>query len=601
MIDRRQLLGAAALATLPASALPGAAWARQADESAKLDALLTRQLEDNLDQNHEQVTSLGLDVGKRAAQRSKLDDRSPAAFAADRDRAAKRLAELKTINPEQLNAEARLSYDIALFQRTIADGYRRFAWHTPDGWRQTPYGVSQLGGAYAIIPDFLDSRQPINDAADVDAFLARTQAFVVALDQDTERTRANAAMGVIAPDFILDQTLGQLTALRDRPGAEQPMIKSLQRRSVEKGLKDESAKAAAIFDGPVREALDRQIGEIKRLRAKSTHQAGIHRVPDGEAYYAWNLKNFTTTEYAPAEIHQIGLDQVADLSSKIDVLLRKEGYTKGTVAERLAGLREEPRFRFSNDDKGREELLAYVNAEMAAIRARMPEVFPRIPKTDFVVRRVPVSIQAGAPGGYAQGGSLDGTRPGTYYINLRDTGEWPRWTLKTLTYHEAAPGHLFQGALNQEQGALPLYRRIGGGFSAYGEGWGLYSERIGDELGVYDNDPFGRIGYLESFLFRACRLVVDTGLHHKDWSREQAIAYFRNNLGDGNEAEVERYCVAPGQACSYKIGETFMSRLRDELQAKPGFDLKKFHAAMIDGGNIPLTVLDRRVRAAMAT
>ncbi|WP_269714678.1 DUF885 domain-containing protein [Caulobacter sp. NIBR2454] len=595
MIDRRRLLAATAgLAALPSWALA------QADEAARLDALLTRQFEENMDRAPEGATSLGIDVGARAGQRSLLDDRSVAAFQANGQAAARRLAELKTIKADLLPPDARLSYDVALFQRQIADGYRRFPWHTPDGWRQTPYGVSQLGGAYAIIPDFLDTRHPIAVSTDVDAFIARLDAFATALDQDTERTRANAAMGVIAPDFILDKTRQQLIALRDRPGADQPMVRSLARRSAEKGLKDESAKAAAIFDGPVRAALDRQIAEIERLRVRSSHQAGVRRLPDGEAYYALNLRNFTTTEYTAQEIRRIGLDQVADLTSRIDALLRKEGYTKGTVAERLAGVRSEARFRFSNDDAGREQLLAYVNAEMAAIRARMPEIFPRIPRTDFVVRRVPVSIESGAPGGYAQGGSLDGSRPGTYYINLRDTAEWPRWTLKTLTYHEAAPGHLFQGALALEAGELPLYRRVGG-FSAYGEGWGLYSERLADELGVYENDPFGRIGYLESFLFRACRLVVDTGLHHEDWSREQAIGYFAENLGDSNEAEVERYCVAPGQACSYKIGETFMSRLRDEFQARPGFDLKRFHAAMIDGGNIPLTVLERRVRAAFAS
>ncbi len=596
-IDRRRLLGSAAAVAGLASA-PGLAGAREASEDARLDAMLTRHFEEALDRGPEAATSLGLDVGARARLRSALGDRSPEAFAADRERAAGQLAELREIDPDKLGPEARLSHEVALFQREIADGYRRFEWHTPDGWRQTPYGVSQLGGAYASVPDFLDSTHPIETQADVDAFLARTEAFAVALDQDTERTRANAGMGVIAPDFVLSKTRDQLKALRGRPGAEQPMVLSLQRRSAAKGLADQSARAAAIFDGPVVEALDRQIAEIERLIPLSSHQAGIKRVPDGDAYYAWNLRNFTTTEYTPDEIHRIGLEQVADLQGQIDGLLKSEGYTEGSAAERLAALRQEARFRFANDDAGRAELLEFVNAEMAAIRARMPEVFPRIPRGDFEVRRVPVSIESGAPGGYAQGGSLDGSRPGIYYINLRDTAEWPRWTLKTLTYHEAAPGHLFQGQLAREAGELPLYRRVGG-FSAYGEGWGLYSERLADEMGVYEGDPFGRIGYLESFLFRACRLVVDTGLHHHDWSREQAIQYFQDNLGDGNQQEVERYCVAPGQACSYKIGETFMTRLREEMKTRPGFDLNRFHAAMIDGGNLPLTVLERQVRAAM--
>ena len=598
MIDRRRLMLSTAGLGLTA-ALPAIAQTPVGSEDARLHTLLLAQFEDGLDRSPESATSLGLDVGPRAAQRGQLADRSVAAFQAEVPRNRERLAQLQAINADALSADWRLSYDIALFQRELAVGYARFPWHTPDGWRQTPYGVSQLGGAYATVPDFLDSTHPIETLDDVEAFLNRLDAFPAALDQDTERMLANAEMGVIAPDFVLDKTRLQLTALRDQPGEQQAMIQSLVRRSAEKGLPNFGPGAARIFDGRVRDALARQIAAVETLRARSSHQAGVLRVPDGEAYYAHNLRNFTTTDYSPADIHRIGLEQVADLQNQIDVLLKGEGYTQGTVAERLAGLRSEPRFRFANTDAGREELLAFVNAEMATIRARMPEVFPRIPRNDFLVRRVPPAIEAGAPGGYAQGGSLDGTRPGIYYINLRDTAEWPRWTLKTLTYHEAAPGHLFQGALAREAGELPIYRRVGG-FSAYGEGWGLYSERLADELGVYEGDPFGRIGYLESFLFRACRLVVDTGLHAQDWSRERAIQYFTENVGDPNEAEVERYCVAPGQACSYKIGETFITALRASLKDRPGFDLKRFHAAVIDGGNIPLTILERRVRAAMA-
>ena len=598
MIDRRRLMLSTAGLGLTA-ALPAIAQTPVGSEDARLHTLLLAQFEDGLDRSPESATSLGLDVGPRAAQRGQLADRSVAAFQAEVPRNRERLAQLQAIDADALSADGRLSYDIALFQRELAVGYARFPWHTPDGWRQTPYGVSQLGGAYATVPDFLDSTHPIETLDDVEAFLNRLDAFPAALDQDTERMLANAEMGVIAPDFVLDKTRLQLTALRDQPGEQQAMIQSLVRRSAEKGLPNFGPGAARIFDGRVRDALARQIAAVETLRARSSHQAGVLRVPDGEAYYAHNLRNFTTTDYSPADIHRIGLEQVADLQNQIDVLLKGEGYTQGTVAERLAGLRSEPRFRFANTDAGREELLAFVNAEMATIRARMPEVFPRIPRNDFLVRRVPPAIEAGAPGGYAQGGSLDGTRPGIYYINLRDTAEWPRWTLKTLTYHEAAPGHLFQGALAREAGELPIYRRVGG-FSAYGEGWGLYSERLADELGVYEGDPFGRIGYLESFLFRACRLVVDTGLHAQDWSRERAIQYFTENVGDPNEAEVERYCVAPGQACSYKIGETFITALRASLKDRPGFDLKRFHAAVIDGGNIPLTILERRVRAAMA-
>jgi len=598
MLNRRQMLAAsaagAAFAAAPALAQP-------TTEDARLDVLLTRQFEEGLGRSPQGVTSLGLDVGARAGQRAELNDRSPAAVAQQRAINARNLEQLKTIRADQLSEEARLSYDIALFQREIAAAEARFPWHTTEGWRRTPYVISQIGGVYSQVPDFLDSIHPVNTREDADAYLARLAAFPKALDDDTERSRAHAEMGVVAPDFILDKTLLQLRALRDGASEEKAIVRSLDRRARDKGLgEDWGARAKTLFDGPVREALSRQIAEIERQRGLTSHEAGLGRVPDNQAYYALNLKAYTTTEYSADEIHRIGLEQVRDLQGQIDGLLKSEGYTQGSVAERLAALRKEPRFVWPNTDAGRAELLAYVNAEMAKIRALMPQVFPRIPKTDFVVRRVPPATEAGAPGGYAQGGSLDGSRPGAYYINLRDTAEWPRWTLKTLTYHEAAPGHLFQGALALEQGELPLYRRAGGGFSAYSEGWGLYSERLADELGVYEGDPFGRIGYLESFLFRANRLVVDTGLHSKGWSREQAIAWFRDNLGDPNETEVDRYCVAPGQACSYKLGEIFITNLREEMKRRPGFDLKRFHAAVIDGGNIPLTVLERRVKRLLA-
>ena len=541
-----------------------------------------------------------MDVGERAEQRGRLNDRSLASAEAERTEARDRLAALQAIDEAALSADGRLSYDVLMFQREVAAASADFDWHTADGWRRTPYVVSQINGAYVDVPSFLDTIHPVKTAEDADAFIDRLSAFPDALDGDTERSRHHAGMGVIAPDFILDTALGQLMALRDQPGAEQAMIRSLARKMSEAGIGgDHVARAEAMFDGPVRQALNRQIEALQIQRADAVHDAGIGRLPDGDAYYALNLKAYTTTTSTAAEIHQLGLEQVADIQAQADELLRGEGYTQGSVADRMAGLRSEARFVFANTDAGRADLLTYVNAEMDRVRARTPEVFARVPPSQFLVNRVPPAIEAGAPGGYAQGGSLDGARPGIYFINLKDTADWPRWTLKTLTYHEAAPGHLFEGALALQSADLPLYRKTVG-FSAYGEGWGLYAERLADELGMYEGDPFGRIGYLESFLFRACRLVVDTGLHSKGWSREQAVRYMAENLGDPNQTEIDRYCSAPGQACSYKMGEIAITGLREELKAGANFDLKRFHSAVLDGGRMPLTVLDRRVRAAFA-
>ncbi len=597
MIDRRRLLASVA-AGAGLAALPSVAFARS-DEDARLDAILTRQFESGLDDSPQGATSLGLDVGARAGQRARLNDRSLAHAEAGRGEARAQLAELRTINPEALSAEGRLSYDILGFQKEIAAAAADFPWHTDSGWRRTPYVLSQINGAYIDVPSFLDTVHPVKTREDADAFIERLQAFPTSLDGDTERSQAHAAKGVVAPDFILDKTIEQLTALRDQPGADQAMVRSLTRKMTEGGIQgDHAARAATLLDGPVRAALERQLEALKGQRTGAVHDAGIGRLEGGDAYYALNLKAFTTTTSTAAEIHQLGLDQVADIQSQADVLLRGEGYTQGSVAERMAALRLEQRFLWPNTDAGRAELLTYVNAEMERVRARMPEVFARVPTSEFLVNRVPPAIEAGAPGGYAQSGSLDGTRPGIYFINLKDTAHWPRWTLKTLTYHEAAPGHLFEGALALQSADLPLYRKTVG-FSAYGEGWGLYSERLADELGLYEDDPFGRIGYLESFLFRACRLVVDTGLHSKGWSREQAIRYMTDNVGDPNAPEIDRYCSAPGQACSYKMGEIAITGLREDLKTRPNFDLKWFHSAVL-AGDMPLTVLERRVRAAFA-
>ncbi|MBW3558693.1 MAG: DUF885 family protein, partial [Proteobacteria bacterium] len=437
---------------------------------------------------------------------------------------------------------------------------------------------------------------------DADAYLLRVQAFATALDGDTARVRENASRGVVAPDFILDKTMGQVRALRDGPAEDKAIVRSLQRRAADKELGgDYGRRAQAIFEGPVRAALTRQLETLQGLRKDAVHTAGVHRLPDGERYYAQTLRSNTTTSYGGEEVHRIGLEQVRDLQARIDALLRAQGYTRGSVGERLNVLNKEPRFLWPNTDAGRADLLASLNAQVAEITPLLPRVFSTMPKSRFEIRRVPPAIEQGAPGGYAQAGSLDGSRPGAYYINLKDTAEWPKWGLPTLTYHEAVPGHVFQGSLAREDSSIPLYRRAGG-FAAYNEGWALYAERVADELGVYETDPFGKMGYLQSYLFRAVRLVVDTGLHHKRWTREQAIKWMVDNAAEPEGSavrEIERYCAMPGQACSYKLGQTVIADLRAEAERAPAFDIKRFHDAVLQGGSMPLTVLQRRVRSAM--
>jgi uncharacterized protein (DUF885 family) len=270
-----------------------------------------------------------------------------------------------------------------------------------------------------------------------------------------------------------------------------------------------------------------------------------------------SLKNYTTSNLSPDEIHQTGLNLVASLSAQLDPLLKAQGLSDKSVGARLAVMATDPKYLYDNTDTAKEQMIADLNAKVAVVQAKLPGYFDTLPKSKVEIRRVPKNIEAGAPGGYYQPGSLDGARAGAYYINLRDTAELPRWGLSTLTYHESIPGHHLQISLCNETPGLPLIRKMLF-FSGYGEGWALYAEELAIEMGMYADDPLGRIGQLQQALFRAVRLVVDSGMHAKGWSREKAIAFYIDTLGEKESAaitEIERYCVWPGQACSYMLGK----------------------------------------------
>ncbi len=595
MIDRRRLLmtAAAAGAGLAASgqalarALPGA------DPVAELNGWMDRVFQDLVMTSPEFLTALGLDKGAMAAAKSQLDDRSQAKIDADEIKFNGFMDELNAIDRSALSGRDAVNYDTVKFFGDTQKIAQEFAYGTGN----SPYTVYQLGGAYQNIPDFLDSQHQIETAEDAEAYLARLAAFPTALDQETERMLADFAAGAVPPDFVIDKTLLQLANLHDTPAAESIMTTSVERRTSEKGIAgDWAARAERIVAGEIYPALLRQADAFKVRRAEAVHDAGVWRLPDGEAWYSYGLRNSTTTTMTGEEVHQMGLEQVAELTARADALLRAEGMTQGTVGQRIAAMSQDQRFIYPNTDAGKEQLLADLNLQMQDMQARLPDYFGRIPKSPVEVRRVPVFTEAGAPGGYYQGPALDGSRPGAYYINLRDTAEWPKWTLPTLTYHEASPGHHHQIALQQENDDAPMLLKILG-FSAYSEGWGLYAEQLADEMGVYADDPWGQIGYLQSLMFRATRLVVDSGLHHKRWSREQAIRDMVDTLGDQESAvttEVERYAVWPGQASSYKIGHTEWVRLRENAKATLGdrFDIKGFHDTGLAVGGVPLTVLD---------
>nr|WP_312164086.1 DUF885 family protein [Brevundimonas diminuta] len=598
MIDRRRLLLTAAAAAVAAPTLAQAA-AAVTDADTRLNAMLDGWFEADIDESPERATNLGLDKGARAGLSSKLSEAGPDAIRKDRDKAVSRWAELRAFDQTGLSEAGALNYAIASFGRQTSAETARFAYGAGPG-RPSPYVVTQLSGAYFSTPDFMDNQHRIEDAAGADAFLSRLDAFAGVLDGETAKIREDAGLGVIPPDFIIDRMLPQIRTLRDTSTADMSMIKSLARKVGALNLSGYDARAVALVDQKIKPALARQIEALEKIRPDAVHDAGVWRLPDGEAFYAAGLKSNTTTTLSAKEIHAMGREQVAEISAEIDAILKSQGYTQGTVGERVQALNKDPAQLFPNTDAGKEELLKWLNEQVAALEPKLPAVFGRLPKTHVEVRRVPVSIQSGAPGGYYQGPPLDGSRPGAYYINLRDSGNWPKFALPTLTYHEASPGHHLQVALQRESGELPQWRRAGG-FSAFNEGWALYAEAVAaNDLDAYAADPLGRVGFLMSYLFRAVRLVVDTGIHSERWSREQAVDYMAASGAkplDASNSEINRYSVWPGQACAYKVGHTVIARLREETQAKPGFDLRAFHDKVLGSGSLPLAVLEGRMRA----
>jgi len=598
-MERRTFVLGVAAATI-AGALPTGAGAQSpsgAGDKALRD-LLDRLFQARLDDSPETATSLGLDTGERAALKTRLDDVSMAADARRLARAKADLADIRKIDASTLSPFARIDHEVMTYQlgQSIA-GAERFRYGSSMG-QFAPYVLSQLGGAYRDAPDFLDAQMRVRDAVEADAYLSRLEALPKVIDDNSEQQRSDAAKGVFAPDYILDTTLRLLAAARDLPASQSVMVTSYAKKLTNAGLPaDRVARATAIVEQKIFPALDRQRALVTGLRGKAVHDAGCWHLPDGEAYYAAAAEAATTVRMSGDEIHKLGLEQVAEISARIDAILKTQGMGNGTVGERLVALNQRPDQLYPNNDEGRAALLAQLNQQIQAMYPRLPEMFATLPQAPVEVRRVPPSIQAGAPGGYYEAATLDGSRPGIYYINLRDTFDRPKFGLATLTHHEAVPGHHLQIMAALESPDIPLIRRRTN-FSGYVEGWALYTEQLADEIGMFKGDPLGQVGYLQSLLFRATRLVVDSGMHAKRWSREQATDYFIATTGIArgrSQGEIDRYTVWPGQACSYKIGHTVWVRLREEAKKNPAFSLKDFHAVLAYG-SMPLAVLEKVVR-----
>ncbi|MBH0113588.1 DUF885 domain-containing protein [Novosphingobium sp. YJ-S2-02] len=594
---------AVAEGTQPRPAVGGPAMASPAaptEASGLLDSIAWRLLE----HNPGQATSLGVDTGEHAYLRSKLEDRSAAGMASLAETLRQDLARVSAIDTSHMNpADATSLAVIKSAYATSLDGFAQpYGDVAVGGWRNTPYVVIQNVGAYLDTPRFLDADHPVKTPDDADAYVARLGQMSGQLDGELDRMKAATGEGLVPPDFLLDRAVAQMEAsiadARDNGGT---LAGSVATRTTEmKG--DWARQARAIVAGDVVPALERQLAELKRQRGLATGDPGMRERPHGAEFYAWALHASTTTPMPAEEIHKLGLEQLDELHARMDPILKDLGYTKGTVGDRMTALGSDKRFMFSQGDKGRDEIMAFIHGRIDWIKSQMPRAFRELVPGNVEVRRLPLSEEPGAPTAYGGAGSKDGSVPGKMWINLRTTALHRKYDLPTLVHHEAIPGHVWQG---EYANRLPLIRSILA-FNAYSEGWALYGEQLGDELGAYDESPVGRLGYLQSIAFRACRMVVDTGLHSKGWSREQAVRFFMERNGNKREEvvnEVDRYCSWPGQACGYKMGHNEINRQRQRAIAELGdaYDLRDFDQAVVDGGNVPLDVLGQNIARYIAT
>jgi uncharacterized protein (DUF885 family) len=602
--NRREFLITSSTA-LAASQLPARAATAENDRGAA--SLLAEFAEELLVDYPESATMLGIDVGERAALKTKLSDRSPAGQEAVERRIVRRLERLKGMDQNGLGAATRIDVDVVRTAHEFT--LEGFAFPYGDvallnsnwSWRNAPYVVAQNTGAFLEIPSLLDEQHTVTTPADADAYLARLEAYAGQIDGETERLKNAAAQNVIAPNFLLDKTLAQLRVARGGKVADWPLVTSLGRRTTSMSG-EYAARAASIATERIAPALDRQTGELLAHRRRATSDAGVWKLPRGDEYYAWALRAGTTTRMTPDEIHARGREELRELQSRMDGILRQQGMTRGTVGERMTALGKDPRFAFAESDEGRAKLMAFLNARVTDMRTRLPRAFGTLVPGNFEIKRMAPEVEPGAPGAYGGAGSIDGKVPGKFWINMHKMSVFTTYNTPTLTYHESLPGHVWQGEYTFK---LPLCRSLLA-FNAYSEGWALYAEQLADELGVYEDDPFGRLGYLQSIAFRACRLVVDTGLHVKRWTRQHAIEWFASTNGssvDEVSGEVDRYCAWPGQACGYKVGHSEIDRLRSKAQQALGqrFDFRKFNDAVVTGGGVPMLTLGRVIDRFIAT
>ncbi|MBB1476954.1 DUF885 family protein [Shewanella sp. SG41-3] len=470
-----------------------------------------------------------------------------------------------------------------------------------------PYSVNHLSGLQIEFPGYMEDKFAVTNTDEANAYLNRLSMYPAAMGTLVDKLNHDADIGVIPPDFVIDNTLRGLQAQISSPANMHPLVTSF-------GAKLNTAKvagsdalmssAAELVETKYYAATRQLINALEAVRPKATHEAGIGRLPQGAKLYQTLIQHLGNSTKTADDIHQLGLAEVARITLEMDGLLKEVGYVDGTVGERMQVLLNDPQYLYPNTPEGKQQLMADIDADLALVDAKLPDWFGRLPDQDVAIEAVPDSRAASTSGAFYDAPSQDGSRKGTFWISLYDTASLPSYSLQTLTYHETNPGHHLQTIIGLSD-ELPLLSTVFYS-NAAGEGWALYAERLAAEMGIYANDPIDNIGRLQSELHRAVRLVVDTGMHAKGWSREKAIDYAVATEGIHQSeatAEIERYTVWPGQALGYKLGELKIIELREKAKQVLGdkFDIKVFHDRLLENGALPLDLMEQKINQWLET
>jgi uncharacterized protein (DUF885 family) len=473
-------------------------------------------------------------------------------------------------------------------------------------WQWHNYPVNQLFGVQNQFPSFMANTHRLLSRRDCDYYVMRLDALPKKFDQLLDGLKVREQKQILPPRFVVEEVLKEMTDFIGKPASENILATSFKDRAAkihklsEAERADFQARVESAVANKVYPAYQKLIDYFREVLPKTTADDGVWKLPDGDAFYAYKLHENTTTTLKPDEVHELGLREVARIEDEMRTILDANGFAGQPIGEAMDKLAKDPRFLYPNDDKGRAEALArYKELITQATERSSKELFLTTPRAKIDVRRVPEFKEATAPGANYEIAAMDGSRPGIFFANLRDMNEVPKWSMPTLAYHEGVPGHHWQLSTAEELKGVPQFRKVMP-FTAYIEGWALYCEWLAKQVGWYNDDPFGDLGRLRDELFRAVRLVVDTGIHAKRWTREQAIAYMREKTGMGEKevkSEIERYIVAPGQACAYKIGMLKIQELRARAQNELGekFDQREFHDAVLKNGALPLEILEEQV------